>query len=433
MNNRIIELLSLIYCKIETAYTRHVIITGRYLRQRQLTLSHQEKALTAEIILDKVISWCKLQQEGHQVINEYSLFETINEAWKNRLVLWDALNPFVRETLNIQHFYPDEISVKETIGGLCRKLTDKISIPFELEQNYYAHEDILDYIPPDAQITKPTIFILSSPRSGSTLFRTMLAGHPELNAPPELHLLGFKSMKSRERSIVKAGTIWMLYGLMQTIANQMKISEDEAFALLSIFTQKDMPIQRIYELIHSSSSKPILVEKTPFMVRSLAIMRQSQLMFNNPKYIHLVRHPGAVIESLERMRHILDPTIEKRHKTRLSRLNVSEKEWNTQNKSALKFLSSLPTSQHTTVVYENLVHNTESEIRRVADFIGVAFHESMLDPYSGERLIHGIGDPNITNHNKVNPQLAHSWKTNLCGYTLEAETTELAKQLGIPN
>src|SRR5262249_3795882 len=30
------------------------------------------------------------------------------------------------------------------------------------------------------------VFVLSAPRSGSTLFRVMLAGHPQLFAPPEL-------------------------------------------------------------------------------------------------------------------------------------------------------------------------------------------------------------------------------------------------------
>src|SRR5438874_2417 len=41
---------------------------------------------------------------------------------------------------------------------------------------------------------RPAAFLLSSPRSGSTLLRVMLAGHPALFVPPELHLLPFSSM-----------------------------------------------------------------------------------------------------------------------------------------------------------------------------------------------------------------------------------------------
>lgn len=42
---------------------------------------------------------------------------------------------------------------------------------------------------PDHKNPNPIAFILSSPRSGSTLLRVMLAGHPGLYSPPELHLL----------------------------------------------------------------------------------------------------------------------------------------------------------------------------------------------------------------------------------------------------
>ena len=40
-------------------------------------------------------------------------------------------------------------------------------------------------------------FVLSSVRSGSTLLRVMLAGHPDLFCPPELHLLPYADMRER--------------------------------------------------------------------------------------------------------------------------------------------------------------------------------------------------------------------------------------------
>src|SRR3954466_6093857 len=43
----------------------------------------------------------------------------------------------------------------------------------------------------------PAVFVLSPPRSGSTLFRVMLAGHPGLFAPPELELLSFNTLAER--------------------------------------------------------------------------------------------------------------------------------------------------------------------------------------------------------------------------------------------
>ena len=51
--------------------------------------------------------------------------------------------------------------------------------------------------PPAGAKNPRAIFVLSPPRSGSTLFRVMLAGHPELFAPPELELLPFETLADR--------------------------------------------------------------------------------------------------------------------------------------------------------------------------------------------------------------------------------------------
>ena len=45
-----------------------------------------------------------------------------------------------------------------------------------------------------AQKNRRMVFLHSSPRSGSTLLRVMLAGHPDLFCPPELDILPFERM-----------------------------------------------------------------------------------------------------------------------------------------------------------------------------------------------------------------------------------------------
>ena len=53
--------------------------------------------------------------------------------------------------------------------------------------------------PPRALRAKnpPAVFVLSPPRSGSTLMRVMLGGHPRLFSPPELELLSFNTLRER--------------------------------------------------------------------------------------------------------------------------------------------------------------------------------------------------------------------------------------------
>ena len=51
--------------------------------------------------------------------------------------------------------------------------------------------------PPDQPKNPRAVFVLAPPRSGTTLLRVLLAGHPALFAPPELELLQFATLAER--------------------------------------------------------------------------------------------------------------------------------------------------------------------------------------------------------------------------------------------
>ena len=55
----------------------------------------------------------------------------------------------------------------------------------------------------------PAMFILSPPRSGTTLLRVMLAGHPDLFAASELQLLGFNTMSERIAAYSGKFSAWL--------------------------------------------------------------------------------------------------------------------------------------------------------------------------------------------------------------------------------
>jgi len=59
----------------------------------------------------------------------------------------------------------------------------------------------------------PAIFILAPPRSGTSLLRLMLAGHPDLFAVNELKLLGHHSLKERNAAFVGKYSLWGSYGV----------------------------------------------------------------------------------------------------------------------------------------------------------------------------------------------------------------------------
>ncbi|MGH7929984.1 MAG: sulfotransferase, partial [Candidatus Binatia bacterium] len=53
------------------------------------------------------------------------------------------------------------------------------------------------------------VFILSPPRSGSTLLRVMLAGHARLFAPQELELLSFDTLQDRKATFSGRNSFWL--------------------------------------------------------------------------------------------------------------------------------------------------------------------------------------------------------------------------------
>src|SRR5947199_900274 len=64
-------------------------------------------------------------------------------------------------------------------------------------------------LPALARKNRRAVFVLSPPRSGSTLLRVMLGGHPELFAPPELELLSFNTLRERSAAFSGRDSFWL--------------------------------------------------------------------------------------------------------------------------------------------------------------------------------------------------------------------------------
>ncbi len=383
-------------------------------------------------VVDQIVGWCCKQKDQSCTIGigKDTPFYKINKEWENRLILWSEIVSFVREELLIDQFYPDEIPIRVTIGQLADYLTAKL-LPATVDPDVECISDRSKTTLSSDKIEDPTVFILGCPRSGTTLFRAMLAGHPEVNAPPELHLLGHgDTLKARERNIVDKGQTWRLFGVIQTLAHQMDMTEDEAFAYMSTLTKKDVSIKRIYELIHSTSQKSILVDKTPHYSKRIETMRRAEEMFRDPKYLFIHRHPGAVMESLGRMKGEWVWRESSNSLDVKSRLKDSEGKWLNVNRNILAFLKNVPAKRRFTVAYEDLVKDTEPTMIGVAKFLNIPFDSAMLSPYSGERLTHGLGDPNLSSRKRVDPALIDSWRSRLQDLSLDEVTVKMAVELG---
>lgn len=219
-------------------------------------------------------------------------------------------------------------------------------------------------------------FIHSPGRSGSTLLRTMLAGHPDLFAPPELELLLFPDMQTRHRGLLEG---WAdLHGLNAAVTALWSCTEEETSRLIQQWHDDNLSTFEVFRLLQDRARPRLLVDKTPSSASVEAALLRCEAWFSEPLYIHLVRHPLASIRSwknshFEQVLHAPPRS-------------AAEVNWLLSHQNVLNLLGHLGEDRLIQIRYEDLVTEPEKTMRRLARFLKIEYQDSLLDPYTGDRM-----------------------------------------------
>jgi hypothetical protein len=113
----------------------------------------------------------------------------------------------------------------------------------------------------------------------------------------------------------------------------------------------------------------------------------------------------------------------------------AERHWVTHNRTILAFLAR---TGHPALRlrFEDLVAAPEPSMRAACAALGVDFRPSVLAPYDGgARMIDGVGDPNLHEHDRIEPALGDAWRGIRLARPLGPEARALADELGyaLPN
>lgn len=311
-------------------------------------------------------------------------------------------------------------SVSSTIDGLLTGLRSPLKQSLRRER-------ILQKNP-------PMVFLLSTPRAGSTLLRVMLAGSPHLFCPPELHLLQFDSMDLRRRGL---GATYLNEGLQRALMELQGLDGEQSHSMLEELVSGDASTISVYEQLQKMAGERLLMDKSPSYGANMETLERAEDWFVEPKYIFLYRHPYAVIDSFVRNRfdRLLgagntDPYV------------LAEQVWSNINANILDFLLQVPKNRYHPVKYEELVLEPEIVARRLADFLGIPFDPAMLKPYDGNRMtdgVHGtsmgINDPNFLQHDRIETGFGEVWKSVQLPRRLGGYARRVAVELGyeLPN
>ena len=281
----------------------------------------------------------------------------------------------------------------------------------------------------------PAIFILAPSRSGTTLLRVMLAGHPGLFAASELQLLGFNTLKERAIELTGKFSLW-LEGTIRTIMEIENCDVEEAKAIIDDYERRGYSTKQFFHVLQQWLGDKIILDKSPSYVLDPHILEKIERDFENALYIHLVRHPYVMTCSFERM-HMDQVLFLKENPFSARRL--SELVWSITHQNTLQFLQYIPQDRQFRICYENLVNNPQDVMTNMCTALGIDFHPNIVQPYQNveKKMTDGIykdskpmGDVVFLNQQAINPKLAESWKGVNIDNFLSDITWELATSFG---
>ncbi len=318
---------------------------------------------------------------------------------------------------------PQKGITEETVGQMRQWLAT--TMPYAIEKTAVGRKN------------KSAVFILSPPRSGSTLLRVVLAGHPTLFAPPELDLLTFPTLVSRHETLSQADS-FRLEGTIRALMAIHKCSAEKVQMIMTEYEARNLTTQAFYARLQRWIAPQILVDKSITYANHIETLQRAEAYFENPRYIHLLRHPYGMIHSFEDVR--LD-RIYFREQHDFSVRELGELVWLINHRNILDFLIQVPAERQFRLQYETLVQEPEKSAIALSDFLGLEFDAGMLRPYAErqKRMTDGIynvsesrmiGDVKFHGYSAIEAKAADRWKAHLTDDFLSEITWELAERVG---
>ena len=276
-------------------------------------------------------------------------------------------------------------------------------------------------------------FILSPPRSGTTLLRVMLAGHPQLFAAAELQLLAFDTLAARRDTYQGRYAGW-LDGTIRVLRELEGCDAAGAIALMAEQEDAGLTAKQFYWYLQDRMGGRVLIDKTPTDSLSIDVLRNAERGFEQPRYIHLLREPTAMARSFESY-HMDQILYLGEHQ--FSARQLGELVWTISHRNILAFAGEVEPGRFLQIRFEDLVNGPEKTMRTIAEFLRVDYHPNLVDPYHdiGSKMVDGVhpesapmGDTRLLQHSRIDPSMARpDTATDL---VLGLPTVRIAAELG---
>jgi hypothetical protein len=211
------------------------------------------------------------------------------------------------------------------------------------------------------------VFIVGSPRSGTSLMCRMIDGHPNIFVPQwETGLF------VRFDEILNGQLEWVL----------KKAKDAFPFERTDIVGWMRESTESLFTRFAEKCGKWRWAEKTPSHIFHIELMHE---MFPKARFIHMIRDGRDVIRSLQQMPWA----------TRKVRWNI--KQWVDSVQIGRKAGQKLPTGCYTEVYYEKLIEDPKRTLERLCDFLAEPYSPRMLEFHLPENNSWGVAQRPVQN------------------------------------
>jgi len=242
------------------------------------------------------------------------------------------------------------------------------------------------------------LFVVGSPRSGSTMLARMISSHSLVYGRPEPHLLTPLAHLGYFANVDKAPYDHVLAAeSMKEFVADLPGGEQDYVDACRAYTDT------LYlRMLATRPNKRYFLDKTPAYGLVLDFIAR---IYPNAKYVVLTRHPLAVFSSFA------ESFFDSDYQTAHDYNPITER----YVPAIAKFLRERKAPIHH-VVYENLVADPDTVMRGVFEFLGVPHEAEAIDYGKHEHEGKGLGDPiGVAKHSRPSTASLHKWASEVSG------------------
>lgn len=240
------------------------------------------------------------------------------------------------------------------------------------------------------------VFVIGSPRSGSTMLARMLGSHSKIYGRPEPHMLTPLAHLGYYENVDKApyDHILAAEAIREFVADLPRGEQDYIDACRAY-------TDTLYlRMLSTRPGKELFLDKTPAYGLVLDFIAK---IYPTAKYVVLTRHPLAIFSSYAesffagdyKAAHDFNPIVE-RYVPALA-----------------KFLRERKTPVYH-VIYENLVADPEPILKEIFEFVGVEHEPAAVNYGEHQHVEKGLGDPiGVAKHKRPSTGSVQKWATEL--------------------